>query len=89
MIGITGIEIIVDAKTIDATFSGDLLYLSARIKLNTAAGIEYCTIITCAKKLSMLSNLQIDKLSTTPSVILKAPTAKPSLKSKIFVSDSL
>ena len=89
MIGITGIEIIVDAKTIDATFSGDLLYLSARIKLNTAAGIEYCTIITCAKKLSTLSNLQIDKLSTIPSVILKAPTAKSSLKSKIFVSDSL
>ena len=44
MIGITGIDKIVDTKTIEATFSGDLLYLSARIKLNTAAGIEYCNI---------------------------------------------
>ena len=34
MIGITGIDKIVDTKTIEATFSGDLLYLSARIKLN-------------------------------------------------------
>tara|TARA_Y100001970_G_C13725460_1_gene598783 strand:+ start:469 stop:636 length:168 start_codon:yes stop_codon:yes gene_type:complete len=53
--GIIGIDIIVETKTIEAIFSGDLLYRSARIKLNTAAGIEYCNIRILEIKLSTFS----------------------------------
>lgn len=43
-----GIDKIVETKTREATFSGDLLYLSESIKLKTAEGIENCRIIIFA-----------------------------------------
>lgn len=78
MIGITGIDKIVDTKTIEATFSGDLLYLSARIKLNTAAGIEYCNIKIFEISLSTFSKLQIVILNRIPRIILKKPIMQSS-----------
>ena len=87
--GIVNKESNVDTKTIDATLSGFLLYLSAKIKLNTAEGIEYWIIKTFISKLSILKKPQITELITNPYASLMQLIIISLFIFIIFVSASL